>query len=53
MEYPVALTNFEFCIFTAILNNGLCLGPVLLKNLYIGKVLYFFKEYSCNLVLAS
>jgi hypothetical protein len=26
---------------------------VLDKSLYLGKVLYFFKEYSCNFVLAS
>ena len=53
MEEPVASTNLLFFNFTATLKDGLCLGPVLDINLYIGRILYFFKEYSCNFVLES
>ena len=36
------------CIFnfTATLKFGLCLGPVFEINLYTGKILNFFNEYS-------
>ena len=40
-------------IFTETSNIGLCLGPELLISLYIGRLLNFLSEYSCNFVFAS
>ena len=52
-EVPVASINFDSFNLTATLKLGLWLGPVLETNLYIGRVLNFFNEYSCNLVFES
>ena len=52
-DEPIPIIFFDSGICTSVLNNGLCCGPVFLKNVYLGNILNFFKLYSWSFVFES
>ena len=52
-ELPVPEIFLDSGISTIVLNNGLCWGPVFLKNVYLGNTLNLLRLNSWSLVLES